>query len=598
MMTDTDIVNLYIERRRDLHGLHAQMHRIKAIYSGETIIPLPDMDADATPSVPNLLQTGVDQMAGRVASVTPEVWFSPDKDNRTAKRKAETRRKVVTGWWQTDSVPTKLKYRARNLLAYSMAPVTVGFNPRTGYPTWQVRDPMQTYPNPDTLAGKVTPNDVIFAYKRSLGWLRKNGYGAVDGMMRSRAEPDTMVTLLEYVDCYSTTLLAYVEGDAGWQAHAKALRLEHITHPYEVMTATNPSRISLEQSGQFDGMVGMYYQQAKLMALEVIAVEKGIFPDTYLEGRQGEIPKFVAGPFDGRTGEVNIVSGGTVRSEAPQPGYLTNGTIDRLERNQRITAGIPAEFGGESPTNVRTGRRGDAVISATIDFPVAEAQEVLALALRDENKAAMALARHYSGLTPTTIYVGTGNTKSAVTYEAAKVFDETNDHVVSFPISGADLNGMMIGMGQRVGMGIMSKRSAAQMDPYISDAEAEHDNIIAEGLEQALMSGLQQQAAAGQIPPLVLARVMDLVATDRMELAQAITKATEEAAQEAAQAAAEEQAQAAVGTDPALAALAGEQPSAIPGTNPTQDEFSSLMAQLRMPTMTIQPNRGVREGAV
>jgi hypothetical protein len=417
--------------------------------------------------------------------------------------------------------------------------------------------------------------------------------------MHPSAKPDTMVTLLEYIDCYSTTLLAYVETDVGsWGQNANALRLEYIPHPVEIMTATNPTRISLEQSGQFDGMVGMYYQQAKLMALEVIAVEKGIFPDTYLEGRSGEIPKFVAGPFDGRTGEVNIISGGTIRSEAPQPGYLTNGTIDRLERNQRVTAGIPADFGGESPANVRTGRRGDAVISATIDFPVAEAQEVLALALHDENKAAMALAKHYSGMAPVTIYVGTGNAKSAVTYEAAKVFDGDTSHAVNFPISGADVNGMMIGMGQRVGMGIMSKKSAAAMDPYIADAEAEHDNIIAEGLEQALMSGLQTQAASGAIPPLVLARVMDLVATDKMELAQAITKATEEAAAEAAAAAQAQAPPAPPGTEGALAGLAGESPAAIPGTNPTQDEFSSLMATLRMPAMTIQPNRGVAEGAV
>lgn len=112
------------------------------------------------------------------------------------------------------------------------------------------------------------------------------------------------------------------------------------------------------------------------------------------------------------------------------------------------------------------------------------------------------------------------------------------------------------------------------------------------------MSGIQQQAASGAIPPLVLARVMSLVKTDKMELPEAIAKATEEAQKAAEEAAAAQAAMAPPGTDATLGALAGEQPSAIPGASPTQDEFSSLMATLRMPAMTIQPNRGVREGAV
>jgi hypothetical protein len=267
------------------------------------------------------------------------------------------------------------------------------------------------------------------------------------------------------------------------------------------------------------------------MALEVLAVEKGIFPDTYIVSRPGEVGRFLDGPHDGRTGMVNIISGGDIREIQSQPGYLTNPTIDRLERAQRLTGGIPPEFGGESGSNIRTGRRGDAVLSAVIDYPVAEAQETFATSLAQEDRVAISLAKTYGGNKTRTIYVGTGNASRAVTYIAKKVFEE-DEHVVSYPATGSDLNQLIIGIGQRVGLGIMSKETAAALDPYIDNPEMEKDKIIAEGLEQALMAGLQQQASTGSIPPLVLAKIMNLVRSDKMELAEALNKVTEDAMRE------------------------------------------------------------------
>ena len=327
----------------------------------------------------------------------------------------------------------------------------------------------------------------------------------------------------------------------------------------------------------------MYYQQAKLMALETIAVEKGIFPDTYLVSRSGEVGRFLDGPHDGRTGMVNIIAGGDIKEVQSQPGYLTNPTIDRLERSQRLTAGIPAEFGGESGSNIRTGRRGDAVLSAVIDYPVAEAQETFAYALQEENEAAIELAKNWDGTNKRTIYVGTGNSARPVSYTANETF-ETKEHIVSYPASGADLNSLIIGIGQRVGLGIMSKETASTLDPYIDNPEFEHDTIIAEGLEQAIMSGLQQQAASGAIAPLVVAKVMKLVRSDKMELAEALNKVTEEALKE--QQAEAEQTPDSVSANATVQAMAGPQAeggpqAAVQGPNPSQQNLGSLLSTLR-----------------
>ena len=280
---------------------------------------------------------------------------------------------------------------------------------------------------------------------------------------------------------------------------------------------------------------------------------------------------------------VNVISGGDIKEVQSQPGYLTNPTIDRLERSQRVSAGIPPEFGGESGSNIRTGRRGDAVLSAVIDYPVAEAQENFGFAIAEENKAGIELAKRRLGDEPTTIYVGTGNTNSAVTYKANEVFKET-EHVVSYPVVGSDLNQLMIGMGQRIGLGIMSKESAATLDPFVDNPEVERDRVTAEGIEQALVQSIQNQAAQGAIPPLVLAKIMRLVRTDKMELAEAFAKVTEDAAAEAQkeQEQNEEPSAEAMMAPAAMAAMAGPQAAdAIPGASQTQESLGNMLNTLR-----------------
>ena len=46
----------------------------------------------------------------------------------------------------------------------------------------------------------------------------------------------------------------------------------------------------------------------------------------------------------------------------------------------------------------------------------------------------------------------------------------------------------------------MSKETASNLDPFVNNPEGEKDQIVAEGLQQALMAGVQQQAASGQMP--------------------------------------------------------------------------------------------------
>ena len=538
MKTVDEILALYTVRSRANDGAKQKMRTLRDYYNGDVIVPLPELNSDEQSAVANLLSQGLDQTAMRIASTAPDIYCPPtDPSKKKSRDNASIRRRALFGWWEHSRMDLQLAKRARQLIGYATTCTQLSFNMETGAPEWHLRDPLTAYPATMMGVDDMRPRDVIFAYERPLGWLRQMYPEAArkfsgDGL----ASDDQGIELLEYVDEEETVLIGSRSPlNSGMyspipqkESKSVVVELERTPNPLGQTPVVCAQRISLDNAqGQFDGIIGMYQMQARLMALEVIAVQKGVFPDTWLVGRQGETPQIV-NPADGLTGEVGVVRGGDLRDIQTQPGYMTNPAIDRLERAQRLTAGIPAEFGGESPSNIRTGRRGDAVLSAVVDFAVQEAQRIMARSLQEENKLAIDISKAYAGSKAKTFYVSTKNAKGRVDYRPRENFDST-DNVVSYSHPGADINNLVIGGGQRVGMGTMSKKSFMAIDPLVDDPEFEHDTVIGEQLEQALLASVQQQASQGAIPPADLARIMELVMNDKLELAGAVEKVQREA---------------------------------------------------------------------
>ena len=82
--------SLYTRRGFTTYGhLHAKMREVQAIYSGAARVPLPEVERNEIASVPNLMAQGIDQMSGRIASVVPNIIFTPKKNNvRKEQRRA------------------------------------------------------------------------------------------------------------------------------------------------------------------------------------------------------------------------------------------------------------------------------------------------------------------------------------------------------------------------------------------------------------------------------------------------------------------------------------------------------------------------------
>jgi len=590
-----DIVGMLLERKQAQSPLLGNMARLRDAYNGDIVVPLPEMDRQEQVAVANLISTGLDQSAMRISSVMPNLYYPAVKPgDRASEKRSSIRRDATLGWWEANKMPLKLRRRARHMIGYASSPVVLRPDRKRGIARWELRSPLSTYAAPTEDPDDITPLDCIFTFGRSYKWLQTNYPDRIAKLNTNgkAPAPHDIFEVVEYVDG-EVTVMAVIgkksDPFAQFSQGEAYVELERVVNRTGICPAVVPGRITLDRPmGQFDGLVGMYQMQAKLMALEVIAVERGIFPDTYLISRPGESAKFVSGPFDGRTGMVNVVAGGDLKEAGQTQGSASGGLIDRLERSMRITSGTPAEFGGESTTNIRTGKRGDAILSAVVDFPVQEAQEILAASMQEENKRAIAIAKTYFGEQRRSFYVSR-NAKH-VDYIPNKDF-ETDDNNVTYSYAGADANALVVGLGQRIGLGTMSKRSAQEVDPLIADPEREHDRVVQEALEQALLASVQQQAQAGTIPPADLAKIMQIVVSDKLPLAEAIEKVNKMAQERQATAAPMGSPE----TQPGLSApgMGMEQPGSLPpatagptagpaatGGGAPAPDLKSLLAQL------------------
>lgn len=536
MKTVEEIVALYRDRHTTLGPVLQQMREVRRLANGEVVVPLSELDRTARSSVANLFVQGLDQMAMRVTSTQPTPYFPALREGQDRSMQfARDRKRAMLSIWDQNRMGQKDRRRARNFFAYSSAPVFLKPNFDKRLVEWHLRNPLDTFAAPVVDESNPVPDNVIFTYSRNYQWLMRN-YGFLNGVLRvGDPAPDDMFTVLEYVDDMEVVLVVLgYERDrdplsGSMYMGRPAVELSRVPNRCGMPLVVIPSRITLDKpKGQFDGLLGMYYTRARLQALTEIAIERGIFPDEYLVARPGENPEIIQ-IADGKTGQLGVVKGGDIQQLQSQPGYKTDTALDRLERQERLEGAIPAEFGGESGTNIRTGRRGESILSATVDFRIQEAQDIMAAARVEEDKIAIHMEKTYWGNEPKSFFIP-GMKGGVKDYTPNKLW-ETDFHYVSYSASGSDVNSLIVGLGQRLGTGLMSKESAREADPLIADPELEKDRIVAEGIEAALLSSIQAQAADpnGPYQPDDLAFIAEQVQSNKMSLPEAIMAAQKRA---------------------------------------------------------------------
>lgn len=515
-----------------------QMEVICRHYKGEYTVPLPELDEDEKPAIANLIYLGVESHATRVASVMPAIIYpSLHVGYAAADDRARDRKLATQGWWKMNNQKLKLRRRARFLTAYGTSPVTlspVSIDPddNRNIPFWRVRNPLTCYPAPSLDPDNMEPTNCMFVDYKPLAWLQARYPRQLAVLSLGDSSDTDMFTVLEYVDADETVFCVLgkekVQKTDGYKKPATlsfsmAEILDRIPNRTGICPVVMPGRITLSGiMGQFDQLIGMIHREAKLDALNTIAVFRDVFPDEWVQSPANATSRpSIVEYADGKMGVTGIVENGQIVSMRHSPGPGSQNAMDNLERNQRISGAIPDELGGESGTNIRTARRGSQVMGSAIDMPIQEAQEILAQSLELENVRAVAIQKTYYGAKKSMFFFGRNGKITSPDYTPNEAF-ETDLSEVKYPMPGTDINGLIVAIGQRLGLGEMSILTAMIMDPAIDDPEEEYARVQVDALRKSILSGVEAQLNSGTMSPVVAARIISEMLQSRTSIEKAL----------------------------------------------------------------------------
>ena len=549
MYTFDEIVSIIRMRQDGSSVLLKRMLDVKDRYNGDYVIPLPSMEGEPIlpPLTPALIAENIDAVAQRAASVVPFIGcpaIDPSKERGVRSREyGDIRRRALAGTWYQSKYKVKIRRAYRHLAGYATACLLVSPDFDKGMPRIDVRDPIGVYPEPKAYEDVDPPANCGFIHGKSGEWLRahypkarrENG-GPIAPSNQSNEE---LWDVAEWID--EEHIVIGIMGPRHdhynqiYNHHSVTVELSRAPNKAGMPCVITPGRITLDRvASSISNIVGIVDLMSKMMALEIIAQEKAIFPDRYIIGRSGQVPMIVGGEWkDGREGQVNVLldaeSIGELRS-APDPS--TNIAIDRLERNARISTGTVPQIGGETYGALRTGRGIDALMGAALDPRIQEMQEIMEAHLPYMNECIFASYKGYFGSKKFSMYTGYPGDFGQVEFTPKEHF-EIPDNVVSHSIPGADIQGTTIQLGQLLSMKGISLRTFRTKHPFIEDAEMEGRRVDEEQLEEAVLAAIQQQALSGQLPVVYVSKI-EKHRKKGLDIFEAIEKADEEIRQEQA----------------------------------------------------------------
>lgn len=552
---DTPSVLQLLSQRKAETGLaHEAARIISQTYGGHIAIANPEIDKTEPLSVANLLCQGIDQYALRICSVTPEVTYWPTKPGQPkAEQAARTKRRATYGWWEVNDMPAVDEKRARWLVAYATAPVLIRPDRATRQPRWEPRTSLETYPSTPRDSLDIHPDDCVFAYLRTFDWLARD-YPAVAAQVAAsrlasdKPRPEDSIEIVEYVDDQVRVLIAVGQGRPSGIIHEAeygvngaviynlseqpgpnhwAVELQRLPNRAGICPVVIPRRMALDgQKGQFDDAIGIFQLLAKIQAMNVNAIAKSVWPEMWMIARPNEVARVVK-PADGLRGKVGHIEGAAVQVISEQPSPQVMNMLNYLERAIRLDSLMPSEFGGESPTNVRTDRRGLTVESATVDYMLAAYQRAMARSKKIEIQIAQQIDLAYFGNTKKSFFVDWHGDKGRLDYTPKLLWDDgARDVRVNYAFLGMDANAATVRQGQLVGMGALSLHTVRALNPdWIEDPEQERGRVWGDQIDKAVLAQMMAPGAI-TVPDLAAIKLLVIAGTP---IEQAINQVHEQA---------------------------------------------------------------------
>jgi hypothetical protein len=501
----------------------------------DIITPLPDVkgEPDVEAPMPSLVSDAIEHNAMRAGSTRPRQWHPAIAESDLARKRAHTRKRAAMAT-RVHSNGQNLARRAfRHLYGYGTCSLIVTpdftwenrfgppelrpdrrYGPGVGRARWELRDPLTTYPEHRSPDDMRPPLNCAYVYGKSPEWIRRT-WGHIAGVREMLGNNPAWCELwdvVEWIDdqwCVIGILgprLSEQWDEIRTSAVTTRMNREILRYPNRcggMVPVAAPWRVTLDrQAGAVGHLLNITDWIARLTALEVTSAEKGVFPDLVAIGADPAVePMIVGGKWKpGRTGDVNLLHGvSAVNQLHNQPNLLTRQLIDALEGNFSSSAGLLPQFQGQTSGALRTGRGIQTLTEIASDPRTMELQEIWCNVEATMVEASFELEKEMWPRRKFVVFTGIGSDKGTTTYVPGNDFDTTQVGV-EYPFPGVDIAQLSVMLPQRVGAGLMSKRTAMESDPFVSDAEDELQRLRSERLEDAVLAALLQHVVDPSSP--------------------------------------------------------------------------------------------------
>ncbi len=550
MKTWADILWAVYSRRTNDMALIRTMMDVRDRYESSMVIPVTSVKTeDELPALaPQIIHDGIEGTAMRAAGPMPGIEVPALQAGKPNGRRSEAwaniRRKWLYANWHENMLNLQLYRATRHLVGYGTMSMVVMPNFQTQRAQINVRNPLNSYPEPRNNDDMRPPANVGFVYGRSRDWLRRH-FGHIAGVdgrtlgdwMTDHPDNDALWDVIEWID--EDQIVLGVAGprsangleDPFAGAGMGGMLLRRWENRAGMCTAAVPRRITLDKiAGQMNAIFGMTDWLDRLMALQVLAAETGVIPDMYALAEDGREVDIAGGEWkDGRTGEINLVRGAkAVGQMISAAGPQTQMVLNSLERTARASSGTVPMFGGENPNSLRTGQALTSMGAFSVDPRIKEVQDIISMQLeRIINPAIIETEKGYWPSKKYVVFSGWPSDKGHVEYTPGK-HGESTANVVQYSFPGLDLTQISVATLQLTGGELMSRKTARTKHPMIDDANLEDRQIMLEKLRSLQAAAFQQRVSTGAMPEIDLARVVQLFAKGA-EFEDAITQADEEA---------------------------------------------------------------------
>lgn len=538
-------------RRSAMSPLMERMLEVRDRYNADVVVPVPDTDDDIPydSMAPLLIADAVDHPAMYAAQAAPTIFvpaIEPGKHTGVRSTDyASRRRKALHYAWDVSWWEMVLGRMYRHLAAYATSALVVELDMARNVPRIATRDPLSAYPEPKAPDDLSMPTNVGFIFGKSLDWLHANWPETMERFPRgsgyavgTSAEGE-LWDLVEWMDESEVVIGVLGPRDAyhSWTREPMRWSFELARYPnvFGRCPAVVPRRVTLDRiMSQLSNLTGHVDLMAKLMYLDIRATERSVFPDRYVLSRTGQSPSLAHGKWlDGETGEVNLILDADAVGNLPAtPDPNNKATMDRLERNFRVSSSLIPQAGGETYGALRTGRGIDALMGAALDPRTTELHRIAGRYLTEVNE--IVLLGYRNQWPRRTFQVYSPLDPGAEEFVPADHVETTADgpfleNRVFYPIPGMDdINATQV-IGQMQGTGLISAYDARRMHPHINDPEGTERRLVVEQMESMMLQVIGQRATTPPgIPPNDFARIIQLV-YDGKRLHEAVAQVDEEA---------------------------------------------------------------------